>query len=250
MMPLLQAGQFGVSRRASAGGGATYLSVVSASSPDLWYRMDDAASASSSVLDSGTPGTNTGTIGTRLDDAGLRVTAPAGYAGILGGFDFTKFGDLRCTPTAASYIGDAGNAFGVFMWMTGSPGGGQYVASRVNNAAVIYGFVADTVEFFSIGYSGSNPRTGSQISLPSSDTSTPHLIGYVYDGTTFKGYKDGVQVFSNTMTFSLPSSTALYIGSDSSGNEYTGKMYDFMAFRGRAPSAAEISSWYAARNLS
>jgi hypothetical protein len=72
--------------------------------------------------------------------------------------------------------------------------------ASADQAAVIYGYVANTVEFFAQGYTGSDPRTGSGIVV--NDT-LPHVIIYTYDGTNWRGYLDGVEKFSVTRTFSL-----------------------------------------------
>jgi len=66
--------------------------------------------------------------------------------------------------------------------------------------AIIYGFAANTFEFYSDNFTGTNPRTGSGIVV--NDT-LPHVIVYSYDGTTWSGYLDGRLVFSVARTFTL-----------------------------------------------
>ena len=82
----------------------------------------------------------------------------------------------------------------------------------VTDNAIIYEYVSDKVEFFGSGYSGDNPRTGSQITLDDTDW---HHIAYSYDGTDWIGYKDGVSIFSLTPTFTLNNSAPsnYFIGS-------------------------------------
>jgi hypothetical protein len=72
--------------------------------------------------------------------------------------------------------------------------------ASADQTAVIYGYVANTVEFFAQGYTGTDPRTGSGIVV--NDT-LPHVVVYTYDGTNWRGYLDGVEKFSVTRTFSL-----------------------------------------------
>ncbi len=68
-----------------------------------------------------------------------------------------------------------------------------------NQAAVLYEFVNNTVEFFAPNFTGSDPRTGSGIVMP--DTAA-HTFGYSYNGTNYSGWLDGVLVFSITRAFS------------------------------------------------
>jgi len=72
--------------------------------------------------------------------------------------------------------------------------------SGLSQSAIILGYVANTIEFFAQGYSGSDPRPGSQIAV--NDTN-PHVAVYSYDGTTFRGFLDGVEKFSIARSFSL-----------------------------------------------
>ena len=79
-----------------------------------------------------------------------------------------------------------------------------------NQAAVISGYVADTIEFFAPGYTGTDPRPGSQITVTDN---LPHAFCYTYDGATWAGYLDGKLIFSLARVFSLnlatPTSTTL-----------------------------------------
>ena len=76
-----------------------------------------------------------------------------------------------------------------------------------NQAAVIFEYVDNTIEFYAFGYTGSNPRTGSGIIIP--DTAA-HTFGYSYNGSNYTGWLDGTLVFSTTRTFDLNiASTAL-----------------------------------------
>ena len=82
----------------------------------------------------------------------------------------------------------------------------KYLLERDRNGlSIIYGYVANAVEVFSSFYTGSDPRTGSQITV--SDTQWHH-IAYTYDGATWSGYLDGRVVFSTARTFSMPSTAS------------------------------------------
>lgn len=67
-------------------------------------------------------------------------------------------------------------------------------------AAVIFGYVSGKIEYYASNYTGTNPRTGSQITI--SDTK-PHTFCYSYNGSRWAGYLDGVKVFETTRTFSV-----------------------------------------------
>lgn len=101
----------------------------------------------------------------------------------------------------------------------------SYLTERggpTDQAAIIYGFVAHTVEFYGGGgFTGTDPRTGSQISV--NDTLW-HLVTYCYDGVTWAGYLDGIQQFSVSRTFSLNTNSvgpAWYIGGADGGTNVT-----------------------------
>jgi hypothetical protein len=138
----------------------------------------------------------------------------------------SRNGTSHALKASAFGLGVSQNGSANF-WTTGgigrliSPGGNQFAvmltfqlnttgqASRylliegsgTPQTAVIYGYVANTVEFFVQGYGGTDPRTGSQIVV--ADT-LPHTIIYTYDGVTFRGFLDGIEKFAITKTFTLP----------------------------------------------
>lgn len=85
----------------------------------------------------------------------------------------------------------------------------KYLLERDRNGlSIIYGYVANSIEVFSTFYTGSDPRTGSQITV---DDTLWHHIAYTYDGSTWAGYKDGQQVFSTARTFSMPNTASARI---------------------------------------
>ena len=82
-------------------------------------------------------------------------------------------------------------------------------------AAVIYEFTANAVEFYATGFSGADPRTGSAMII--NDTQWHH-VAYSYNGTNWTGYLDGLNVFAVNRTFSLnTSSNDWFIGSATPG---------------------------------
>jgi len=236
------------------GGSATqsYNTVVTNLAPKMWWKLEE--TSGTTAADSGSaahPGTLNG--GATFASSGVSISAPSGYAGIGKGVDFSATNVNDISRSAGGYfpmdnVTGGVNKFTILLWVAGSAGS-QYLCSRVNDAAIIYQFVSDTVEFFSSGYTGTDPRTGSGISLPASDTTTPHLIAYVYDAGTWSGYKDGSQVFSVSRTFSLPvTNGSFYLGSDSGTSRSPSRMWEMQAYGGTALSASDISSIWNARN--
>ena len=100
------------------------------------------------------------------------------------------------------------NNFTISFWIRKTSGtSNSYVLSKLdaaatdNNYGIIYDYAGSNIlEFYAGGYTGTNPRTGSQISIT---TGTYHHIVYTYNGSTWSGYKDGLQIFSVSRTFSL-----------------------------------------------
>lgn len=69
--------------------------------------------------------------------------------------------------------------------------------------AIIFEYTDDRVDFFAPSrLSGDDPRAGGRSEMPIEDTDWHH-IAYTYDGVTWSGYIDGVQVFSGEITFVL-----------------------------------------------
>jgi len=231
----------------------SYNTVVAGLGPRMWWKLED--TSGTTAADSGSaahPGTLNG--GATFASTGVSISAPSGYAGLGKGVDFSATNVNDISRAAGGYfpmdnVTGGVNKFTILLWVAGSAGSNQYLASRVNDAAIIYQFTTDTVEFFSSGYTGSDPRTGSQISLPASDTTTPHLIAYVYDAGTWSGYKDGSQVFSVSRTFSLPGTQQnFYLGSDSGTSRSNSRKWEMQAYDNKALSASDISSLWNARN--
>ena len=97
----------------------------------------------------------------------------------------------------------------------------NYLLSKGGNRyAVLYGYVANTIELFG----GSvDVRTGSQITVPDMDW---HQYVYAYDGTTLRGYIDGVEVVTVAKSITLATDVGdFFIGAANAGTGYsTGDM--------------------------
>lgn len=154
------------------------------------------------------------------------LAAAFNYSGFdnVGGLALSRSGTLSVLPTSAGLSsGSSGTAYfslatrnivaptntafsvvGTFR-VNNAAQTNKYIAflrdggGAGNQAAVIFGYVANKIEFFAPQFTGADPRTGSQITVP--DTN-PHTFAYCYDGSNWSGYIDGVQVFSVSRTFS------------------------------------------------
>ncbi len=93
----------------------------------------------------------------------------------------------------------------------------NYLLSKgFNRYAVLYGYVANTIELFS---GGGDIRTGSQITVP--DTDWHHYV-YAYDGVTLTGYIDGVEVVNVAKSITFPTDAGdFFIGAANAGTAYS-----------------------------
>jgi hypothetical protein len=241
------------------GGGVvvpSYNSVVATAAPKLWWRLDETGSVGTTAADSASPVFRDGAYVAAPSLSTIAV--PPGYAGLGSGYQYNSSnqrvsayvntsGANDGTP-AVLFGGSASSAWSIAIWVTGAASASKYLASRINEAAIIYQFVTDKVEFFSIGYTGTNPRTGSQISLAGSDTTTPHWIVYVYNNGVWQGYLDGVQVFNLSASFALPmTGNLMYLSTDGSGSRAFSSLYDFQVYD-KALTSTQITAIWAARN--
>ena len=104
-----------------------------------------------------------------------------------------------------------------------------YILSKVtdtgadNKYSLLWEFVDNSIEFYAglAGeFTGTNPRTGSAIIINDTDL---HQIIYNYNGTNWQGFKDSINIFDTTRTFSLMTSTgnllfATFTGTSSFAN--------------------------------
>lgn len=230
------------------GGGASYNSLVDAAAPLLWWKLEE--TSGTAAADSSGNGYGGTLSSSNFGAADVSVIAPSGYDGIGRGVNFNILGGrvYSANNAALALGGSSSSAWTLIVWMAGSSGGSQYIANRQNDMGLIYNYVAGTVEFNST-YTGSNPRTGSGISLPTGDTTTPHMIVYRYDNGQWAGFKDGANVFDVSRSFSLGTSVQHWnLGSADSSNQSKCRMWDFQVY-GRALTDTEISDMYAARDI-
>lgn len=118
-------------------------------------------------------------------------------------------------------------------------------ADGLNQTSIIYEYVNDKVEFYSANYTGTDPRTGSGITI--SDTSWHHIV-YRKDNT---GSSEWAYFLDNTKTvisagrnFTLPSlPTRIYMGS-AGGVAYCNCNLDEFGIWTRSLSDSEISQLY------
>lgn len=138
------------------------------------------------------------------------------------------------TPMPLS--GSAGPWSVLFGWQTNSTTQTNTYLYEENGTGVqtsiIYGYVAHSVEFFVAGASGSNPRTGSQISVNNTNL---HLVGYTYKGQSGEWalWLDGLKTVIN-------SSISFTLGSSNSGPSRT----ILNTVGGGAPHSGSFLFWY------
>lgn len=235
---------------ANGGGGApvvTYNDLIAAMTPSVWWRLDE--TAGTTAVDSSGNGRD-GAINGGATFATATIAAPSGCAGFGTGVDsgVASFTDVRAAIGPPGVLFGAGSAskWTVGVVCAGGAGSG-YLASRQNDAAIIHNFVSGQVEFFASGFTGSDPRPGSQIPLSTVDTTTPHLIVYRYDNGNWCGLLDGVEIFNVTRSFScVTSHTNTYLASDSGPSAINRRFWDFFVIND-APSTADIAAAWAAR---
>lgn len=125
------------------------------------------------------------------------------------------------------------NYFSISFWMRAVSllQSQRYVLVKWPNLyTVIWEFTNNQVEFYSQFYSGSNPRTGSQI--PVNDTLWHHFT-YSYNGTLWEGNKDGANVFSVERDFTLnTSSDGFYMASAHGVNRFANiELFDVRIYK-------------------
>ena len=112
-----------------------------------------------------------------------------------------------------------GSSFSISLWLnTADLGQSQkylllHGTDQSNQNAITFGYVPSTVEFYAPGRTGDDPRPGSQILLTQANAWSN--VVYTYDGTDFRGYLNGTQVFDHVELFNLNATGPLYLGSAS-----------------------------------
>ena len=172
---------------------------------------------------------------------GSVLSAIAGEIDGASGFNGTS---QAITVAAASSINNLSNNFTYELWFRSSNTAQTNTYLLENNSpggtqnGIIYNYISNKIEFFALGYTGSNPRSGSQLTV--SDTKW-HKIGYTYNGTTWAGYLDGSRIFATSTTFSLTMHAGmLYIGEADSGGKVNGAVDEI-----RISNTARSSDWIA-----
>lgn len=242
----LLAAQGGLLASASS---ATFNSLVVSAAPNIWWKLEE--TSGTSAADSGSAGI-AGTLNGGADFTTVGITAASGLAGLGRGADLAvgnadEIQGTVATPASVGLGGNSSSTWTVVLYVAGGSGSG-YIISRQNDFAFIHNFVASTVEFFAVGYSGSDPRTGSGITLSNSDINTVHQIAYRYDNGNWSGILDGAEVFNVSRSFGLVlTHTTMYLGSDGGSSFADRKVYDMQTYA-RAVSTADLAAMWAARN--
>jgi hypothetical protein len=137
-----------------------------------------------------------------------------------------------------------GSTFTLAVWTkVNALSGNSYVVTNYQNrSTILWGYVANSYEFYTSTYTGDNPRTGSAIAV--SDTEWHH-IAYTYDGTTWSGYLDGSVVFSGGASFTLTEGTSVFIIMSANGSvaPFNGAVDDIRIYD-RGLTAGEIGEIY------
>ena len=190
-----------------------------------------------------------GTVLSALDSTangnnGTLVGPPSAVAGEIGGGAGFNGTNQAITVAAASSINALSHSFTYELWFksTNTAQTNTYLLQNSSPTgtqnSIIYNYVSNKIEFFALGYTGSNPRSGSQLTV--SDTNW-HKIDYTYNGTTWAGYLDGSQIFATKTTFSLSTHAGpLYIGGADSGAKVKGGLDEI-----RISNIARSSDWIA-----
>ena len=116
------------------------------------------------------------------------------------------------------------NSWTVAMWFKSNDQNqlNKYIFNRNNNLTLLYNYAGvNSVELFG----GSvDLRTGSKMTVNGQDWTH---IAYTYDGTTIKGYINGVEQISRTVSLTVTANTApIFIGSAGGANYTQGQFND------------------------
>ena len=183
---------------------------------------------------------NWGTL-TNMDNATDWVVSDGQYA-----LDFDGSNDyVEASPIAI--VGP----FTISFWMKSANINqtNRYMISRAsggdNDYSVIYGYTSQSLEFYSGRFSGTNPRTGSSITI--TDTNWHH-IAYSYRPGEWSGYRDGARVFTAAATFTLTMTSGAFFGlatfAGASAFFAFAGMLDDVKFRARGLTANEVAAEY------
>lgn len=201
--------------------------------PAAWWKFDECQGTS---LNDSTGNGNTATItigASGTSSAGTCTTASTAWGnGATGKFNSSlKFDgtDDSATLTSNSYI-NVTNPFTLSSWVKlGVTNTIQGIMSKYNFGVgatqyeIRYGNTTNKYDFFSDNYTGTNPSFTFNKTI--SDTNW-HMITVTYDGTTIKGYIDGVLDSSSTKSFSLSGTGNFALGNDVNSKYLNGQLDD------------------------
>lgn len=222
-------------------GGDSYNDLVAALNPTLWWRLEETSGAV--AADSSGNGLNGVLAGG--DFSSYSAPPVAGYAGVGRGVDQSVNPyRIRYTGAAANFGESVGSKWAIAVVRKSAGLGQQYVVDRGNYAAILSGYNSPrTVEFLASGYTGQDPRPGSQ--LPLSDDA-PALYVYRYNAGTWAGFRNDEKVFEVARSFSLNQSQTYFEAHEND----SGILYDFWIVKGDSiPTDAQIAAIWAARDI-
>jgi hypothetical protein len=206
-----------------------------------WYRLEGELEGEGLNVDSSGNGYtgNLGKVGS------IRTAGIAGGAGLGAGWHnpagSSNYEQLKIGTSASGAW-----SICIFANFTNTGAPQWYLADRSgNDMSVIYGFVSRTVEMFSQSSVG-DPRPGSQIDVL---TAGLHQIVYTYNNGNFRGYRDGVLVFSTTRSLTFGGAQNVWnIGQTNvNGNRFGGPIFDFQLYN-RALTESEILQMWSLRD--
>lgn len=145
----------------------------------------------------------------------------------------------------------------LWMWAANLTQSSKHLFSKVNagftdnNYAILWEYAGepDQVSFYAGGYSGTNPRTGSQMTIPSANVW--HHVVYTYNGANLRGYLNGVLKINVSTTFSLSTATNSFLslgGNYQFGNQFAGRLKDIRMYN-RGLASEEVMSLFLFPNL-
>jgi len=112
-----------------------------------------------------------------------------------------------------------------------------YIMDTTNQPAVIQGFAGNDVELFASSFTGDDPRTGSQIAIAAAGW---YYIAYCYSDGSWRGYRNGAEIFSLNKTFTLTGQSTCTFGCAAAGTNYWGGQLVEIRISSSARTAAEI----------
>jgi prepilin-type N-terminal cleavage/methylation domain-containing protein len=212
------------------------------SAPSAWYKFDEGSgyvAKDSSVNDNNGELINDMTWGAGQIGSSVNINANSEFVSI------PAHTGNRLT-----------NAFTISFWMkpTDLSSTNAYLVSKTtadgssNDYAVLWEYFNNAVTFYAPNNAISFDYSAADTNITISNTNWNHVV-YTYDGTTFRGYLNGVAAITPiTASFTLPSSTGrLLLGRFTTMNtigSYNGNLDDVRLYK-RALTAEEVSALYA-----